>query len=238
MSAARSPLIDDLVTANHILANEGVVDGFGHVSVRHETRPDRFLIARSIAPALVTHDDIVELDLEGETVDGSGRRSYLERFIHSEIYRARRDVAAIVHSHAPSIVPFSVTPAALRPIAHVSGFLGGGVPVFEIRDVGGDDTDLLVRNRDLGAALAAVLGSREIALMRGHGMVVAGASIKHAVYRAIYAELNARLQSEAMRLGAITYLSEGEARATQATQDATLDRPWELWKRRAQTPAR
>jgi ribulose-5-phosphate 4-epimerase/fuculose-1-phosphate aldolase len=229
-------LIEDLVVANHILFREGVVDGFGHVSARHDRDPSRFLLARSIAPATVTADDIMEFDLEGNAVDPRGRRTYLERFIHSEIYRTRPEVLAIVHSHSPAVIPFGVTGTQLRPISHMSGFLGASTPIFEIRDAGGPATDMLIRSPELGAALASTLGSRSFALMRGHGSVVVAASIKQVVYRAIYAELNARLQLEAMRLGDITFLNDAEAANAERANNGNLDRPWALWKQRASGP--
>jgi HCOMODA/2-hydroxy-3-carboxy-muconic semialdehyde decarboxylase len=229
--------IDDLVTANRILYNEGVVDGFGHVSVRHPERPDRYLLARSIAPAVVTHEDIMEFDLDSNAIDANGRRPYLERYIHGEIYRARPDVRSIVHSHSPAVIPFGVTRVALKPLYHLGGFLGAGVPIFEIRDAGGDRTDMLVRTPQLGRALAAALGAAGYALMRGHGSVAVGASIKQTAYRAIYAEVNARLQSEASRLGEITFLNADEAANAAATNDEVLDRPWELWKSRLRSDA-
>jgi ribulose-5-phosphate 4-epimerase/fuculose-1-phosphate aldolase len=230
-------LIEDLVVANHILFREGVVDGFGHVSARHDRDPSRFLLARSIAPATVTVDDIMEFDLEGIAIDPKGRRPYLERFIHSEIYRMRPDVLAIVHSHSPAVIPFGVTGTQLRPISHMSGFLGTSTPIFEIRDAGGPATDMLIRNADLGAALATTLGSESFALMRGHGSVVVATSIKQVVYRAVYAEMNAHLQLEAMRLGKITFLNEAEAANADQANNGNLDRPWALWKRRAAMPA-
>jgi HCOMODA/2-hydroxy-3-carboxy-muconic semialdehyde decarboxylase len=226
-------LIDDLVCANHILYNEGVVDGFGHVSARHPERSDRFLLARSIAPAIVTHDDIMEFDLEGSAVDARGRRPYLERFIHSEIYRTRPEVNAVVHSHSPSVIPFGVTGVRLRPIFHLGGFLSGATPIFEIRDAAGPETDMLIRTPELGVALARTLGGAAYALMRGHGSVAVGVSIPQVVYRAIYAEVNARLQSEAARLGEITFLNDAEAANAAATNDQMVDRPWQLWKKRA-----
>lgn len=227
-------LIDDLVVANHILVNEGVLDGFGHISVRHPQDPSRFLIARSMAPGLVTADDILAVDLDGQVHDAQGRRTYVERFIHSEIYRARPQVQSVVHSHSPSVIPFGVTSAKLRPICHMSGFLGAQVPVFEIRHAGGESTDMLIRNQALGRALVASLGEADVALMRGHGNVVLGTSIQQAVFRAIYTESNARLQSEAMRLGEINFLTPGEAQAASNMNDEHLDRPWQVWKRRAQ----
>lgn len=231
---ASPALIDDLVVANHILVNEGVLDGFGHISVRHDKEPDRFLIARSMAPGLVTTDDIVVCDLDGEVHDKRGRKTYVERFIHSEVYRARPDVMAVIHSHSPAVIPFGVTSARLRPICHMSGFLGAQVPVFEIRQAAGESTDLLIRNQALGKALAADLGQAAVALMRGHGNVVVGFSIQQVVFRAIYTEGNARLQSEAMRMGEINFLTPEEAKAASDMNDEHLDRPWQVWKRRAQ----
>ena len=232
--------IEDLVIANHILYNEGVVDGFGHVSVRHPTRPERFLLSRSIAPATVKAEDIMEFDLDGNPVDAigtSGRKPYLERFIHSEVYRVRADVQAVVHNHSPAVIPFGVTRTFLRPISHMSGFLAlaGGVPNFEIRDAGGPATDMLIRTPQLGVAFARVLGGAAFALMRGHGAVAVGDSIRQVVYRAIYAEMNARLQAEALRLGGpgdINFLNEAEAAGADAANYANMDRPWELWKMR------
>lgn len=223
----------DLVTANHILANEGVVDGFGHVSARHPHNPEHFLISRSLAPAMVAKDDILELDFAGDTVDGSGKKSYLERFIHSEIYRVRPDVMAVIHSHSPSVVPFTLSRTPMRAVTQVGAFMGTAIPMFEIRDVAGDETDLLIRTRELGVELAKRIGPSNIILMRGHGMVVTGTSIKETVYHAVVAESNARLQSEAIALGTeLTYLTEGEARAATATQISTIDRPWDLWRRK------
>jgi ribulose-5-phosphate 4-epimerase/fuculose-1-phosphate aldolase len=229
-------LIEDLVLANHILFREGVVDGFGHISARHDRDPSRFLLARSIAPATVTADDIMEFDLESNPVDARGRRPYLERFIHGEIYRTRPDVLAIVHSHSPAVIPFGVTGTQLRPISHMSGFLRPATPIFEIRDVAGPATDMLIRTPELGAALASTLGPRSFALMRGHGSVTVATSIKQVVYRAIYAEMNARLQLEAMRLGNITFLNDAEAANAEEANNGNLDRPWALWKQRASTP--
>lgn len=230
---AKATLIDDLVIANHILVNEGVLDGFGHISVRHDQSPDRFLIARSMAPGLVAAHDLVVCDLDGQVHDEEGRKTYVERFIHSEIYRARPDVMSVIHSHSPAVIPFGVTGQRLRPICHMSGFLGASVPIFEIRHAAGESTDMLIRNQALGQALAQDLGSCAVALMRGHGNVVVGTSIQQAVFRAIYTEGNARLQSEAMRMGEVNFLTPGEAQAASAMNDEHLGRPWEVWKRRA-----
>ncbi len=226
-------LIDDLVSANHILFKEGVVDGFGHVSMRDERDPERFLLSKSIAPATVTARDVMEFGMEGEPLNPRGRKPYLERYIHSEIYRARSDVQAIVHSHSPALIPFGITGTSLRPVFHMSGFLGSATPIFEIREAGGPATDMLIRDRKLGAALARTLGAAPFALMRGHGSVAVGATLKQVVYRAIYAEVNARLQSDAVRLGTITFLNEQEAANASRTNDSVIDRPWELWKKRA-----
>src|SRR5256714_10879929 len=226
--APDAQLVDTLVAANRILYDQRVVDGFGHVSARHDKSHAHFLLARNMAPGLVRRDDIVTFDLEGAAPDAQGRRVYLERFIHGEIYRARADVHAIVHSHSPSVIPFGVTRQPLRPVFHMSGFLGEGTALFEIRDVAGD-TDMLVSNASLGVALAAALGSRSGVLMRGHGSTVVGSSLEQTVYRAIYAEVNARLQIQAMALGEVTYLNEREAAKAAAINDTQLARAWDLW---------
>ena len=230
-SPADGKLIDDLVTANRILFREGVLDAFGHVSVRHDKHPDRFLLARNMAPALVTRDDIVTFDYDGRALDANGRGVYLERFIHAEIYRARPDVMAVVHSHSASVVPFGIVQGLpFRAVCHMGGFIGICAPVFEIRDVAGDETDLLIRNGMLGAALAKSLGDGNVVLMRGHGSTVVGDRLRQVVFRAVYTETNAKLQSEALRLGPITYLSAGEARTTARVIDMQVDRAWDLWK--------
>jgi HCOMODA/2-hydroxy-3-carboxy-muconic semialdehyde decarboxylase len=236
MSAPDAALVDDLVVANHILYAEGVVDGFGHVSARHDQRPDRFLLARSMAPALVAPEDLMEFDLDGNPIGADTRTPYVERFIHGAIYKARPEVAAVVHSHSPSVIPFGVTGASLRPIYHMSGFLGAGAPIFEIRSTGGM-TDMLIRDNVLGDALARTLADRAVALMRGHGSVAVGASIRQVVYRAIYTEMNARLQMEAVRLGAINFLEPEECRLAAAMNDQHTGRPWALWKRKVELAA-
>jgi ribulose-5-phosphate 4-epimerase/fuculose-1-phosphate aldolase len=235
-TAAPDPaLIEDLVAANRILYDQGVVDGFGHVSARHDKRPQHFLLARSMAPGLVTAADLMEFDRDGEPVDAQGRTPYLERFIHSEIYKTRSEVVAVVHSHSPTMIPFGATTVPLRPIYHMGSFLGSGVPVFEIRDAGGPATDMLIRNAPLGAALAVTLGKEAVALLRGHGNVVVGGSVREAVFRAYYTEVNARLAAEALRLGQgqVTFLNREEAAASTETNRAQINRAWDLWKAKA-----
>ena len=228
-------LVEDLVDANRILYHLGVVDGFGHVSARHPNDPSRFLISRSMAPALVTAADLMAIHLDGRPVSENAPTAYLERFIHSEIYRARPDVVAIVHSHSAAVIPFSIVPGAtLMPVSHMGGFIGEGAPVFEIRTTAGLNSDMLVRTPELGAALAKSLGTRNIVLMRGHGSTVVGFNLRQAVYRAVYAEVNARQQSEALRLGAPIYLTPGEAVESAKANDGQQDRAWNLWKRAIQ----
>jgi HCOMODA/2-hydroxy-3-carboxy-muconic semialdehyde decarboxylase len=228
-TATDAQTVADLVAANRILYAQSVLDGYGHVSARHDFNPDRFWLARGMAPGLVTAGDVMEFDLSGEPLDARGRSTYAERFIHSEIYRHRPDVKAIVHSHSPAVIPFGVTSVPLKPIFHMSGFLGAGVPIFEIRETAGD-TDMLVRNPALGAALARRLNDKPAALMRGHGSVAVGISLPQVVFRAIYLEVNARLQSEAMKLGSINFLTSEEARLAAAGNDIHVLRPWMLWK--------
>jgi ribulose-5-phosphate 4-epimerase/fuculose-1-phosphate aldolase len=230
---ADTALLEDLVAANRILFDQGVVDGFGHVSARHDKDPGRYLLSRSMAPALVTADDIMEYDLDSVPVDPRGRSCCLERFILGESYKARPDVRAVVQSHSPAVIPFADTKATLRPMNHISGFLGAGAPVFEIRDTAGPTSDMLIRSAALGRALAATLGIQPVVLMRGHGSVAAAQSVRHVVFRAVYTEVNARMQSEAMKLGTVEFLNPEEAAAAMKTNDGLVDRPWDLWKRRA-----
>jgi len=228
-------LIEDLVDANRILYHLGVVDGFGHVSVRQPGDPSRFIISRSMAPALVTADDLMAIHVDGQPVSDNAPTPYLERFIHGEIYRARPDVVAVVHSHSAAVIPFSIVKSAtLKPVSHMSGFIGEGAPIFEIRDTAGPTNDMLVRTPELGAALARSLGRNNIVLMRGHGSTVIGFNLRQAVYRAVYAEMNARQQSEALRLGTPDYLTPGEAVESAKANDGQQDRAWNLWKREIQ----
>jgi ribulose-5-phosphate 4-epimerase/fuculose-1-phosphate aldolase len=230
-AADDAAVIDDLVTANRILAHENVVDGFGHVSVRDPQNPNHYRLARSMAPALVTAADILTYDLDSNALDANGRTSYAERFIHGAIYKVRPDVNAIVHAHTPAVIPFGVSTVRLQPVFHMGAFLGAGVPVFEIRDAGGSATDMLVSTQPFGDALARTLGTANVALMRGHGMVAVAGSIPEAVFRAYYTGQDAALQSEALRLGSPTYLSADEARRATQTQAGLVSRAWDLWKR-------
>lgn len=219
-----------LVLANRILVRHDILDGFGHVSARHPHDPGRFLLARRLAPALVREGDILEFGLDGEPVDDAGP-VFLERYIHSAIYAARPDVRGVVHSHSPAMVAFSaVRGVPLRALCHTCGFLGEGAPLFDIRDRSGDATDLLIRGPGLGDDLAAALGDAGVVLMRGHGFTATGKSVEQAVYRAIYAEVNARVQASACALGEVIYLSAAEARAAEATTDLQVERSWTYWR--------
>ena len=236
--ATLDSVLDDLVAANRILAGLNVLDGFGHVSVRHPDRLDRFLLSRSLAPELVTRDDIQSYDLDSNVQEGATRASYLERFIHGKIYARRQDIVAVVHSHAATVVPFAASSVPLRPIYHMSAFLGTGAPVFEMREKFGM-TDMLVRNNAQGEALAEKLESKSTVLMRGHGFCTVGGSIAEAVFRAYYALLNAELQHRAITLGgSVTYLSDEEAMKYDETNRSVIERPWTLWKQKFAPRAR
>jgi len=231
--AASKALVEDLVAASRILAEHEVLDAYGHVSARSDKRPEHFIMSRSRAPALVTAADMMELDADSEPLPGERRKGFIERYIHGEIYRARPEVMAVVHSHSPSVIPFGVTRTKLRPIYHMGSFLWSGAPVFDIRKVRAEN-DLLIRDRPLGQALVSTLGACNCVLMRGHGMTVVGDSVPEAVFRAIYTEMNARLQLQAMQLeGPIEFLTDEEGRRSTAANAGTLERPWEVWKRKA-----
>jgi ribulose-5-phosphate 4-epimerase/fuculose-1-phosphate aldolase len=233
LGGASPALVEELVTASRVLADQGVVDGFGHVSARHDRKAAHFLISRSMAPALVTAADIIEIGEDCEPVEKGGKAAFLERYIHCEVYRGRPEVRAVVHSHAPAVIPFTVSKEPLRALYHMSGFLGEGAPVFEIRDVAGAASDMLIRDRALGAALSRTLAANAVVLMRGHGMTAVGASLPHAVFRSVYTQVNARLQQDALRLGPVNYLTAAEAAKAAATNDGQVGRAWELWKLQA-----
>ena len=219
----------DLAAANRILAHLGIVDAFGHVSMRDPDAPDRFLISVSKAPASVMPEDILSLDLDGNPSEEEPRRSYLERFIHSGIYRIRSDVGAIVHSHSPAVIPFGVTNRILRPVFHMAAGVGARVPIFEIRHHCGETSDLLIRNGTLGAALAETLGDASLILMRGHGATAVGPSLQVAVFRAAYTETNARIQTFAQSMGDVTFLSDAEIVAADKANAAQVGRAWAVW---------
>ena len=224
-------LMEDLIVANRILAKQGVVDAMGHVSVRHNRDPNRYLLSLARAPELVTEADIMEYDLDSNPVRDPGRRQYSERYIHGEIYKLRPDVIAVIHAHTESVVPFTVSSVPLRAIAHSGGFLADGLPNFEIREVGGM-TDMLVSNAKFGHALAEKLGDKAAILMRGHGFAATGKSLPYVVGRAIYIGVAAKLQAVAIALGGtVNYLDPEEGRKIEARRDYI--RPWELWKREA-----
>jgi HCOMODA/2-hydroxy-3-carboxy-muconic semialdehyde decarboxylase len=218
---------------SRILAAQGVLDAFGHLSCRSPDHPDRFLIPRSLAPGLVTPDDVVELDLDGGLIaPNPAVQLFLERFIHGEIYRRRPDVQAVVHSHALPVVPFTVVPGAtLRPICHMCGFIEGTPTTFDVAAHAGPSTDLLIRNAELGRHLAEHLGDASVVLMRSHGYTVVGASVPVAVFQAIYTMKNCEIELSARVLGEPVFLSAGEAEASARTLNLATDRAWKLWLR-------
>jgi ribulose-5-phosphate 4-epimerase/fuculose-1-phosphate aldolase len=230
----REQTIADLVVANRILAMEGILDGFGHVSIRDPQDANCYLMSRSVAPALVTEADIVQHDLDNNAVKEQDRdkKLYYERWIHGEVYKARPEVHAVVHSHSPTVVPFASTNAPLKPLLHNASFLGFGAPVFEIRDHVAH-SDLMISTAELGKAMAATLGSAaDVVLLRGHGNVVVGPTIQIAVFRAYYTEINARQQLQAMTIGgeSVVYMDAGECETTDKIMQSVAGRPWDLWK--------
>ena len=228
--------LDELVTANRILAREGVVDSFGHVSIRHPDRPDRYLLSRARAPECIDVDDLMEFNSDGTPIDPAGRKPYAERFIHGAVYDARPEVQAVVHHHSPAVIPFTVTKAQLSPVMHMCAGIGSRIPTWDSRASFGD-TNLLVTNMDMARELAAALGGRPVILMRGHGCAVAGQLLREVVFNSIYLQLNADVQMKASALGDITFLSEGEIAAVLRTRGSfTFERAWEFWCRRAGRP--
>ena len=222
----RQAVIDELVVANHILANEGVLDGYGHVSVRNPADPNRYFLARAGAPALVKAADITEYDLDSQPVTNTGAAGYIERFIHGEIYKLRPDVMAVVHCHCLDVIPFAATTVPMQPMYHMGSFIGEGVPVWDIGKAGGKD--MLVRTNQLGRALAQMLGNKSAVLMRGHGAAVVATSLHLVVGKAYYLNVNARLQMQAMQLGGgkVAYLNLEQAK--NSAQD--YERSWDFWK--------
>ena len=225
-------LKEDLVIASRTCAEAGVIDAYGHVSARSESDPQRYFMSRAVAPELIVEGDLIEYDLDSRPVHAGSPAGYNERYIHGEIYKVRPDVMAIVHNHSHSVVPFSCTPCKLRPIFHMSAFIGLGVPNWDIRDAMGG-SDMLVRNSVLGASLAATLGAHPAALMRGHGSVVVGAKIQIAVGRTIYLDHNAKMQYQAMMMMGgsdeqVVYMDDSEVAANVVWQEYV--RSWDLWK--------
>ena len=224
----------DVVVANRILAHEGVVDAFGHVSVRHPDDAESYIMARSRAPALVTLDDIMVFSLDGEAVDLRGRTVYAERHIHGAIYENRPEVMSVVHNHSHAVIPFGVTRTPIRPLIHVGAAIGTEIPIWDIRDKFGD-TNLLVVNMDQGRDLAACLGANRVALMRGHGCAVSGRTVQEAVMTSFYLQVNAKLQTTAMAMGEVEYLSPGEMELCQDvfTRTRSIERGWDYFVTRA-----
>ena len=224
-------LYQDIVDGGKILLHHKILDSFGHVSARHPFHPDRFLLPRRVAPGLTRVEDIREFGLDGELVEDDGAPTFLERYIHSGVYAARPDVQAVIHSHSPAIITFGVLKdVPLRAVCHTGRFLGTAVPVFEIRDVAGPSSNMLIVNEGLGRALANSLGHAHVVLMRGHGSTVVGTSVQQAVMRAIYTEANASILAAALPLGEVNYLTEGEAATYDDVTAFSIERTWNFWK--------
>ena len=232
-------LLADLAAAGRILVTQGVMDGFGHVSLRHPQAPNRYFMARSIAPALVTPADIIEYDLDSNPCNANGRGSFLERFIHGEIFKARPDIMSVVHSHSPSVIPFGLVNVPIQAMFHNAAFLAAGVPVFDIREKFGA-TDMLIGNGAKGVALAQVMGKKDIAMMRAHGSVACGPTLQTAVFRAVYTEVNARVQHWTNALGGgapVAALDSEEGLLADAVNQTAGMRAWDLWRSQVRASA-
>ena len=232
-------LLADLAAAGRILVTQGVMDGFGHVSLRHPHAPDRYFMARSIAPALVTPADIIEYDLDSNPCNANDRGSFLERFIHGEIFKARPDIMSVVHSHSPSVIPFGLVNVPIQAMFHNAAFLAAGVPVFDIREKFGA-TDMLIGNGAKGVALAQVMGKKDIAMMRAHGSVACGPTLQTAVFRAVYTEVNARVQHWTNALGGgapVAALDSEEGLLADAVNQTAGMRAWDLWRSQVRASA-
>jgi len=226
--------VEELVIANHILYDQNAVDGYGHISVRNPANPNTFFLARSVAPSVVKVEDIMEFDMDGKALNGDTRVAYGERFIHSGILKNRPDINSVIHGHASPILSYGLTGVTLKPVYHMSAFLGEGAPIFEIRNFAkpNPDTDMFISNSDLGDALSQTMGLQYFVLMRGHGYAAGADSIKKAVFRTVYAIQNASIQAEAMKMGQVQYLTPGEAATSKETIEKTIGRPWQLWTER------
>jgi HCOMODA/2-hydroxy-3-carboxy-muconic semialdehyde decarboxylase len=229
-------MLEELVTANRILAREGVVDSFGHVSIRHPDHPDQFIMSRARAPDCIEVSDFITFGLDGASIDAGDRVPYLERFIHGACYEARPDVQSVVHNHSPSVIPFGVTGCRLRPLLHVCAAMGHHVGIWDSQEKFGD-TDLLVANMEMGRDLAKFLGKDRTALMRGHGAVIVANTLRQAVFTSVYVEVGAKLQMQAMQMGEVKFLSEGEVQTIiERSGPFGINRAWENWCRRAGRP--
>jgi len=227
--------LEDLAAASRILVDQGVFDAAGHVSMRHPAHAERFLMSRSLAPQLTSADDIMEFDLDCNAIDARGRSGFLERYLHGEIYRKRADVMAVAHSHSPSVIAFGLSHMPMRAMYHNAAFLAAGVPVFDIRDKFGT-TDIVISTAEKGAALAQVLADKPVALLRAHGMVVVGPTLPVAVFRAIFTDISARIQHQALALGGTLHaLDAEEGRLADVVNVQTVGRSWDLWKKRVMT---
>jgi HCOMODA/2-hydroxy-3-carboxy-muconic semialdehyde decarboxylase len=224
----------ELALANRMVANEGIIDAFGHVSMRHPDNPNHYLLSRSRAPELVTPEDLLEYDLDSQPIRDPGTGQYSERVIHGEIYKARPDVMAVCHHHCPSFMPLLITGADYMPVFHLGAGAGMKPPVWDQHDEFGDTNMLVVKPAE-GASLARTLGSQWMVLMKRHGVTVAGLSVKDCVFRSIFSARNAEFQVRAMMIGGtVTPLSLGETRlAAQLVNNTTgLNRSWEYWSMR------
>jgi ribulose-5-phosphate 4-epimerase/fuculose-1-phosphate aldolase len=236
MSTSGGPVdrgtLEDLAAASRILADQGVFDAAGHVSMRHPGHPERFLMSRSLAPQMITADDIMEFDIDSNPIDARGRNAFIERYLHGEIFRARPDVMAIAHSHSPSTIAFGLSNVPMRAMYHNAAFLAAGVPVFDIREKFGA-TDIVVSSGEKGAALAQVLADKPVGLLRAHGMVATGPSLPVAVFRAIFTVASASIQHQALALGGpVAALDAEEGRLADVVNVQTVGRSWDLWKKR------
>ena len=238
--------IRDLVVANRILGNEGVVDAFGHISIRHPENAGRYFLACSRSPGLVTEDDIVEFDLDSNRLDGTSRAIYAERFIHGCLYKARPDVMSVCHSHAHAVVPFTVTNTPIEPIWVMASGSGSDIPNWDIRDEFPNEGTMLVVNDATGRSLAKTLGAGRVCLLRGHGAVIATSELKATVMVSIGLMCNAAMLIQAHTLSqgrgdaAVKHLSPAEIEATSKILlgPLGLDRAWEYWRVRAGFPAK
>ena len=226
--------IRDLMIANRILGAEGVVDAYGHISVRNPDNPERYFLSQSRSPELVSEDDVMEYDLDSNPIDQQGRPMYSERPIHGALYQARPDVMSVCHSHAYALVPFTVTDTPIKPIWTMSGAIGTEVPIWDIREEFGTKTNMLVTDNKKGRSLARKLGSRTCCMMRGHGAAIATRDLRLTVLVSVSLMLNATMLMQAMSIGKVNFLTDDEVLGLTDifTGDRTLGRAWQYWARR------